>query len=219
MSTIVLPIPSRSRPLSSISVSGRAGSSKPLPPLPPRPHHAPSSGSRPSTSRASLVLVPPSVMRHGSLGSVLQEPRILARLLRYVRWHDFQSLALTCKSCSNVLHHPKLRDAVLSRFVPGYRYCLRHADADSISSIDVEFSDLSHFSKFSIYQLYEIHDNRQFEPPISGFTALTLAPLPHSCPHDTFVIWYCGPKREDTKAHHAVPGPFTHDYTLAGPYT
>jgi len=191
MSTIVLPIPvadpSRPRPLSSISVSGIAGSSKPLPPLPPRPNHVPSSGSRPSTSRASLV-VPPSVTRHGSLGSVLQEPRILARFLRYVRWHDFQSLALTCKSCSNVLHHPKLRDAVLSRFVPGYRYCLRHADADSISSIDVEFSDLSHFSEFSIHQLYEIHDNRQLESPISGFTALTLAPLPHSCPHDTFVI-------------------------------
>ncbi|KAF8501627.1 hypothetical protein F5888DRAFT_1250675 [Russula emetica] len=144
MSTIVLHIPvadpTRSRPLSSSEI---VGSSKPLPSLPPQPNYEPS-GSRPSTSRASLE-VPPSVMTPGSLGSVLQEPRILARFLRYVRWHDFQSLALTCRTCSNVLHHPKLRDAVLSRFVPGYRYCLQHADADTISSIDVEFSDLSHF--------------------------------------------------------------------------
>jgi hypothetical protein len=94
--------------------------------------------------------MPPSVMRPGSLGSVLQEPRILTRLLRYVRWHDFQSLALTCRACSNALHHPKLRNAVLLRFVPGYRYCLRHADPDTISSIDVGFSDLSHFSECSI---------------------------------------------------------------------
>lgn len=157
MSTIVLPItisdPTRSRPLSSISTSEKVpGSSKPLPSLPTRSKYVPS-GSRPSsTSRASLA-VPPSVMRTGrtgSLGSVLQEPRILTRLLRYVRWRDFQSLALTCSACSNVLHHPKLRNAVLSRFVPGYRYCLRRADADTIgSTIDVEFSDLSHFSEYS----------------------------------------------------------------------
>jgi hypothetical protein len=150
MSTIVLtaPVadPTRSRPLS----SEIAGSSKPLPSLPTQLSYVPSA-SRLSTPRASLAM-PPSAMRpaSGSLGSVLQEPRILARFLRYVRWHDFQSLALTCRTCCSVLHHPKLRNAVLSRFVPGYRYCLRHADADTISSIDVGFSDLIHFSEHSI---------------------------------------------------------------------
>ena len=152
MSTIVLtaPVadPTRSRPLSSISTSEIVGSSKPLPSLPHQPNYVPST-SRPSTFRASLP-VPRSVMRPGSLGNVLQEPRVLARFLRYVQWHDFQSLAITCRTCSRVLRDPKLRDAVLSRFVPGYRYCLRHADADSISSIDVEFSDLSHFSEYSV---------------------------------------------------------------------
>ena len=155
MSTIVLtaPVadPTRSRPISSISTSEIVGTSKPLPSLPTQPNYVPSA-SKPSTSRASLAVrpVPRSIMRPGSLGSVLQEPRILVRFLRYVQWHDFQSLALTCRTCSNVLHDPKLRDAVLSRFVPGYRYCLRHADADSISSIDVEFSDFSHFSEYSV---------------------------------------------------------------------
>lgn len=89
-------------------------------------------------------------VRPGSLSSVFQEHRILARFLRYVRWRDFRSLALTCRACSNVLHNPELRDAVLSRFVPGYRYCVRHADAETVGSIDVKFSDLSHFSEYSI---------------------------------------------------------------------
>ena len=152
MSTIVLPIPirdhTRARPLPSIPTSETVGSSRALHSVPPQPNYVPSA-SWPSASRASFA-APSSGMRPGSLGSVLQEPRILARLLRYVRWHDFQSLALTCRACSNVLQHPNLRDAVLSHFVPGYRYCLRHADPDAISSsIDVEFSDLSHFSEYS----------------------------------------------------------------------
>jgi hypothetical protein len=85
-----------------------------------------------------------------SLVSVLQEPRILASFLRYVHWDDFQSLALTCTACSNVLQHPKLRDVVLSAFVPSYWYCLRHADVDSPSNIAVLFSNLSRFSEYSI---------------------------------------------------------------------
>ncbi len=142
MSAIVLPIPvtdpTLSRPLSFISTLDRVGSSKSRPSLPPKPYYVPS-GSRPSSS----------VLRPRILRSVLQQPRILACFLRYVRWHDFRSLALTCRACSNVLHHPKLRDAVLSRFVPGYRYCLRHADINTISGIDVQFNDLSHFSEYS----------------------------------------------------------------------
>ena len=150
MSAIVLPPPvtdaPRMHPLPSILISTpeMAGSSVPLLSPPNQLHYAPSRSGK-STSRTSLAMAP-----SGSLGSVLQEPRILARFLRYLRWHDFQSLALTCRACSDVLHHPKLRDAVLSRFVPGYRYCLRHADVDAVSSIDAQFSDLSHFSEYWI---------------------------------------------------------------------
>ena len=150
MSAIVLPPPvadaPRTHPLPSILISTpeMAASSVPLHSLPNQPHRVPQ-GTGKSKSRTSLAMAP-----SGSLGSVLQEPRILTRILRYLRWHDFQSLALTCRACSDVLHHPKLRDTVLSRFVPGYRYCLRHADVDAVSSIDVEFSDLSHFSEHTI---------------------------------------------------------------------
>lgn len=89
----------------------------------------------PASSRISLV-------------SVFQEPRILANFLRYIQWHDFRSLALTCTACRNVLHHPELRNVVLSAFVPGFRYCLRHADLDSQSQdIDIQFHDLNDFSE------------------------------------------------------------------------
>jgi hypothetical protein len=149
MSAIVhpfaVPNPPRSRPLSSISSSTIVGPSKPLPALPIQPHHVPA-GAGPSMSRASLAPAP-SALRRGSLGSVLQQPRILARFLRFVHWRDFQSLALTCRACCSVLHYPKLRHVVLSRFVPGYRYCLSHADVNTVSSIDVQFSDLIHFSE------------------------------------------------------------------------
>jgi hypothetical protein len=82
-----------------------------------------------------------------SLVSVFQEQRILANFLRYIKWHDFRSLALTCTACRNVLHHPKLRNVVLSAFVPGFRYCLRHADLDSSEDIGIQFHDLNDFSE------------------------------------------------------------------------
>lgn len=162
MSAIVLPMPlaaPRSRPLPSLSSSGIVGSSRPLPPLPNQPHHVPppeSVASTPRRSRASATLAPSGSTLRGSLGSVLQEPRILTRFLRYVPWHDFQSLALTCSACSNVLHLSKLRNAVLSRFVPGYRYCLHYADLDTVGSIDVQISDLTNFSEYNVQKLYEI---------------------------------------------------------------
>ncbi|KAH9960858.1 hypothetical protein BC827DRAFT_1132547 [Russula dissimulans] len=152
MPAIVLPPPfdnpSRSTPLRSIEALRLAGSSKPLP-LPPKPSlHAPL-GPRPSTSRVSL---PPSSWRSSSvrvsrvsLVSVLQEPRILANVLRYTYWHDFHTLALTCTPCSNVLQRPELRDVVLSAFVPGYRDCLRLADPDAPCDINIELDDLNHF--------------------------------------------------------------------------
>lgn len=160
MSAIFLPFPaadpgpSRSHPLPSIPNPQIVGSSEPLPLLPNESlYDAPEPGL--STSRPSLAS--PSCMSSSSrlpLSSVLQEPRVLATFLRYVRWHDFQSLAQTCMTCSSVLQHPKLRVLVLSAFVPGYRYCLRHADVNMLRNIDIHFSDLSHFSEQSIQRLY-----------------------------------------------------------------
>jgi len=126
MSTIILTIPitdsALSCPLSSISTSEIIGSSKPLSLWPPQPNYV-LSGS-PLTFQASLAVLPSASMwlRPGSLGSVLQEPCILACFLHYVQWYDFQSLAFTCRVCCSILHHPKLHDGVLSRFIPGYQY-------------------------------------------------------------------------------------------------
>ena len=133
------------------------GSSKPLP-LPPthKPRHA-APKSRPSKSRSSLSSM--FTWTAISLVNVLQEPRILTNFLRYVHWNDFQSLVLTCTPYSRVLQHPNLRDIVLSAYVPGYSYCLRHADINARSSIAVQFDDLSHFSEHSTGHLHDMYDN------------------------------------------------------------
>ena len=80
------------------------------------------------------------------LSRALQEPRVLTNFLRYLQWYDFQSLGMTCTSCRNFLQHPKLRDVVLSAFVPGYQYCLRHADLGAARDVEIQFSDLNCFS-------------------------------------------------------------------------
>ena len=150
----------RSAPLHSIESARLARSSKPLP-LPPREYLYAATAPRPSTSRPSL---PPTSSVRGSrvsLVSVLQEPRILATFFRYVHWHDFHSLALTCTTCSNVLQHPELRDVVLLAFVPGYRDCLRFADPNALSDINIqlELDDFRDFSEHCIHLLYRTEDD------------------------------------------------------------
>lgn len=162
MPTLVLPCPvanpSSSNPFQSIPMSQLLGSSKPLPLLPThKRRHATAPISRPRPS--STYLSPMFTWTPVSLVSVLQEPRILANFLRYVRWDDFQSLVQTCAAYSHVLQHPNLRDVVLSAYVPGYSYCLHHADIDTRRSIAVQFSDLNHFSEYSTGHLHDMYDN------------------------------------------------------------
>jgi hypothetical protein len=104
----------------------------------------PDPGSSTSGSSSSCHPYMPASSRI-SLVSVFQESRILANFLRYIHWHDFRSLTLTCSACLNVLRHPKLRNTVLSAFVPGYQYCLRYADLDPSADIDVQLGDLNDF--------------------------------------------------------------------------
>ena len=156
MPPVVLPCPvadrPSSRPLPSIPTSQLFAPSKGHPLLQNHYHHA-TSKSGPSTSRSSSAPLA-AMYRYTSslvaLDSLLQEPRVLANFLRYVHWDDFHSLALTCTACRNVLERPKLRDVVLSAFVPGYSYCLRHADVDILPSIAIQFSDLGNFSEHCI---------------------------------------------------------------------
>jgi hypothetical protein len=138
------------------------GSSKPLLMLSThKPPHAAAPKSRSSTSR------PPSAYRRSSmfdwtpisLASLLRDPRILANFLRYLHWDDFHSLFLTCAAYSHLLRHPNLRDVVLSVYVPGYSYCLRHTDIHARTSITVQFSDLSQFSEYHIGRFYGTYDN------------------------------------------------------------
>ncbi len=189
MSAIVLsPLDDRraSRPLPPIPNSHGAGSSKGLPfPLSSAPslNHAfhPGVSTLGSSYAFSSYISYMPVPAPTPLSRALQEPRVLTHFLRYLQWHDFRSLAMTCTSCRNILQHPKLRDVVLSAFVPGYQYCLRHADLSASGDIEVQFSDLSYFSACRILHLYAIEidddDDRQWFPSSFHYTTIPLALL------------------------------------------
>ena len=159
MSAIVFPPQGdrrTSRPvttLTSIPNWHDAGPSKGLPfPLPSPPslyHAAPHPGaSALNTSYTFSSFMPAPA---ATLSRTFQEPRVLTHFLRRLQWHDFWSFTSTCTSFRNMLGHSKLRDAVLSAFVPGYQYCLRHADLSASGDIEVRFSDLNYFSGCRIY--------------------------------------------------------------------
>ncbi|KAI0043813.1 hypothetical protein FA95DRAFT_1545863 [Auriscalpium vulgare] len=80
-----------------------------------------------------------------SVTNVLQNSAVLHRFLLYAPWEDFRSLAQVSKECMNVFHQPQLKDVVLSRFVPGYSHCLRHADLQAFRVVEVGFLDLDLF--------------------------------------------------------------------------
>lgn len=139
MSTIVLP--------PSLPPLRDRINSRPLPPI-PNSHGA---GSSKGVSTLGTPYTFSSFISHmhvpspTPLSRALQEPRVLINFLRYLQWHDFRSLAVTCTSCRNLLQRRKLRDVVLSAFVPGYQYCLRHADLRAAGDVEVQFRDLNCF--------------------------------------------------------------------------
>ncbi|KZV64589.1 hypothetical protein PENSPDRAFT_548905, partial [Peniophora sp. CONT] len=75
-----------------------------------------------------------------SLPGVLQTPGVLKRMLLFLSWNDFRSVARSSKACRTLVRKPELGNIVLSRFVPSYRYCLEHADTSSPSFRNVPFA-------------------------------------------------------------------------------
>ncbi|KAI0062266.1 hypothetical protein BV25DRAFT_665226 [Artomyces pyxidatus] len=107
-----------------------------------------------------------------SLNNLLQKPSILHRFLLYTPWDDFRALAQASKESRNILRHPELKDVVLSRFVPGYSYCLRYADMQSFREVEVGFY---HLDLFMASQQVSLH---QF--PAHALAILSaLWPMPH----------------------------------------
>ncbi|KIM40513.1 hypothetical protein M413DRAFT_11417 [Hebeloma cylindrosporum] len=81
-------------------------------------------------------------MHHSSLLSTLQIPSILAAFISHLDWVEVHPLFTTCKTFREIFRESALRDVVLSRYVPGYRYCLRGRDMNHYQDVQVSIHDL-----------------------------------------------------------------------------
>lgn len=129
----------------------------PLPPLPidvRRERMSRRSLPTPSVSSVAAgkrraVNIPPEAPRE-ALRRMLTDPRLLARLLSVLSWQSFHALVSTCRTYRATFSSPKLRNAVLSRFVPGYRLCLADREAVEVA-VDVSLHDLAIFGELMLH--------------------------------------------------------------------
>ncbi|KZT22059.1 hypothetical protein NEOLEDRAFT_1244205 [Neolentinus lepideus HHB14362 ss-1] len=105
---------------------------------PPR-HRPPPVDHRRSNRLSHFLLASPFFV-------ILQQPRLLARLLGQIEWSDFNALTCTCRRLRwSVFSRPELKAVILSHYVPGYRYCLRNSDMDRYRDIRITLRDLNYF--------------------------------------------------------------------------
>lgn len=75
--------------------------------------------------------------------SALRNPRILARILSFTPWSDFNSFLATCSQVRRVWDDRELRDIILSHYVDSYRQALRYRDIALFQDVDVTIQDLN----------------------------------------------------------------------------
>lgn len=118
----------------------------------PSPSHAlstPTSPPRARIDKGKAKAQNPSYLSRILFGRFLKDPKILAHFLRASSWRDFQALSSSCREFRYLIHTPECRDAILSHYVPGYRYVLDVADIvpQQELAIDIEFHDLALLSE------------------------------------------------------------------------
>lgn len=138
-----------SLPSSPVSSSRR---DRPLPPPPvvaPRPRRPPNPQVIPellstvAAGKRKAHSVPSTIPRD-AVCQMLGTPTILARLISHMPWSSFHALISTCREHRRIFYKPQLRDAILERYVPGYRLCLGTRDVAEFA-IDIATEDLAVF--------------------------------------------------------------------------
>ncbi|EPQ54368.1 hypothetical protein GLOTRDRAFT_139664 [Gloeophyllum trabeum ATCC 11539] len=130
---------SRERPLPRLPVNDKK--MQPKATLSPK-QYATVDNRRSSQTLSSLLL--PSLP--SSLIDTLRQPRILSCFLTHTSWRDFNALTCTSRQLRwTLFRQPELKDVVFSNYVPGYRFCLRHADLDRHREMKVTLRDLNFF--------------------------------------------------------------------------
>ncbi|KAI0783652.1 hypothetical protein C8Q75DRAFT_429736 [Abortiporus biennis] len=74
---------------------------------------------------------------------ILEQPRILATLISHLPWAAFHSLSSVCRDLRLLVTHPDYKDAILSEYVPGYRWALYNREAEQCRDVEIDMHDLS----------------------------------------------------------------------------
>ncbi|KAI0955888.1 hypothetical protein AcV7_006430 [Taiwanofungus camphoratus] len=185
-----------SRPLPAIPPALRKlPEPNPLPKSPHIPLRRPSSPFDVAHFRSRSMSVALDASRR-ALARVVKHPRVLSHLLDLVSWDDFRALSCSCRDFRQImLRHPRCRDVILSRFVPGYTLAVRMGDLKQYREVKVDFHDLSLLmmsqyvplhkypmhSLFILSALAEAVDHLQLYESTAKYAALTQA-------HSRFVL-------------------------------
>ncbi|KAG1737336.1 hypothetical protein EDB19DRAFT_989774 [Suillus lakei] len=177
-------------------------------PTPKERHAYPNDSSLRSARRPSLVQDRPpqsasSVAKslawkrmHRAAVHSLKQPHIVASLLQFIQWADFYVLLSTCADMRHLWDSRDFKDVILSHFVPGYSYALRHRDLSKYQDLDISLQDLDLLiiSQRVPPHQYPVHALRSISslPPSRDYDATT-AKLTHKLAilcltHSRFVL-------------------------------
>ncbi|KAG2138264.1 hypothetical protein BD769DRAFT_1434946 [Suillus cothurnatus] len=161
-----------------------------------RPARRPSLVHRPPQPASPLAKSLAWRRMHRAAVHSLKQPHILARLLQFIQWADFYVLLSTCADMRLLWDTRDFRDVVLSHFVPGYSYALRHRDFSKYQDLDISLQDLDLLliSQRVPPHQYPVHALRSMSslPPSRDYDATT-AKLTHKLAilcltHSRFVL-------------------------------
>ena len=87
--------------------------------------------------------------------AALSIPRIFAITLHLIQWPDIHALLISCSAARSLFRSPDIRDLILSRFVPGYQFCILHGDQRREHDVYVSIHDLDLFCEKSAFQRFQ----------------------------------------------------------------
>lgn len=144
---------------------------------------------RPPQRASSLAKTFAWKRMHRAAVHSLKQPHILARLLQFMQWADFYVLLSTCADMRHLWNTRDFRDVVLSHFVPGYSYALRHRDLSKCQDLDISLQDLDLLlisqrvppHQYPVHALRSLPPSRDYDATIAKLThKLALLCLTHS---------------------------------------
>lgn len=78
----------------------------------------------------------------------LKDSRVLSVCLSYIPWADFHILTRTCRDLRHLMRNPRLREVILGKYVPGFKYALENREMERFREVPVTLHHLELLSAF-----------------------------------------------------------------------